>query len=226
MTKESLTPHWVRGTFVPPSKVRCREGHLVFVQRDAYTRRVKRPASKHQSERWLGRLCAIWYRKERSSQSDVCDQCLRFKWTLAARKKSHDGLSPSERLKRQSVSSGYPFQYLSPQSKKMRLHNMQHVITDVRKNNSEKAQVMVCWRVASFPGPTKRGEGLVHTACIWAGGPRKMWGTGINVYITVYSPVMCCHGDLAHARAVCTRPSLLSSYSLGMRLVEEAFTHT
>ena len=31
---------------------------------------------------------------------------------------------------------------------------------------------------ASFPGPTKRGEGLVHTACACTRGPRKMWGTG------------------------------------------------
>ena len=64
-------------------------------------------------------------------------------------------------------------------------------------------------KLASFPGPSKRGEGLVHTACSCVGAPEKCGVLDTNVYVTVYSPMMHCHGDLAHARAVCTRPSLL-----------------
>ena len=41
--------------------------------------------------------------------------------------------------------------------------------------------------------------------------PEKCRVLDINVYVTVlYSHVMRCHGELAHAGAVCTRPSLLS----------------
>lgn len=32
--------------------------------------------------------CAIWFRKESSSDADLCDRCVRLKWQLAARKKS------------------------------------------------------------------------------------------------------------------------------------------
>ena len=63
--------------------------------------------------------------------------------------------------------------------------------------------------VASFPGPTKREEGLVHTACACAGGPTKMWGIGYYRVRYRISPVMRCLGDPAHAQAVCTRPSSL-----------------
>ena len=40
--------------------------------------------------------CAVWFRKESSSRSDLCDRCVRLKWQLAARKKSCDELSPSD----------------------------------------------------------------------------------------------------------------------------------
>lgn len=75
--------------------------------------------------------CAIWFRKESSSHSDLCDRCVRLKWQLAARKKSCDDLSSSDRLTRQSASSSYPFQYLSPHSKKIKLDNMRQAIHKV-----------------------------------------------------------------------------------------------
>lgn len=80
--------------------------------------------------------CAIWFKMESSSHSDPCDRCVRLKWQLAARKKSSDELSPSDRLTRQCASSSYPFQYLSPHSKKIKLDNMHQTI---HKKASKKA---------------------------------------------------------------------------------------
>ena len=82
--------------------------------------------------------CAVWFRKESSSHSDLCDRCVRLKWQLAARKKSCDELSPSDRLTRQS-GSAYPFQYLSPHSKKIKLDNMRQTI---HKKASKKAEAV------------------------------------------------------------------------------------
>ena len=83
--------------------------------------------------------CAVWFRKESSSRSDLCDRCVRLKWQQAARKKSCDELSPSDRLTRQSASSAYPFQYLSPHSKKIKLDNMRQTI---HKKASKKAEAV------------------------------------------------------------------------------------
>ena len=86
--------------------------------------------------------CAIWHRKERSNQSDVCDRCVKLKWQLVACKKSHDELSPSEKLQCQSASSNYPFEYLSPQSKKIKLGHLHQSLTDIRKKASKKAEMV------------------------------------------------------------------------------------
>ena len=80
--------------------------------------------------------CAVWFRKESSSHSDLCDRCVRLKWQLAALKKSCDELSPSDRLTRQSASSAYPLHYLNPHSKKIKLNNMSQAI---HKKASKKA---------------------------------------------------------------------------------------
>ena len=62
------------------------------------------------------------------TRDHVCDKCVKLKWQLVARKKSHDNLSPSEKLKRQSAYSNYPFEYLSPQSKKIKLGHLRQSI--------------------------------------------------------------------------------------------------
>ena len=86
--------------------------------------------------------CAIWYRKKGSRQSDLCDKCVKLKWQLVARKKSHDNLSPSEKLKCQSAYSNYPFEYLSPQSKKIKLGHLRQSIADIHRKASEKAKMI------------------------------------------------------------------------------------
>ena len=78
----------------------------------------------------------IEFKKELSSHSDLCDRCVRLKWQLAVCKKSSHELLPSDRLTRQSTSF-YPFQYLSPHSKKIKLDNMCQTI---HKTTSKKAQ--------------------------------------------------------------------------------------
>ena len=52
-----------------------------------------------------------------------------------ARKKSHDVL-PSEK------SSRYPFQYLSPESKKMKFDHLRHSMSDIRMKGSKKATLV------------------------------------------------------------------------------------
>lgn len=86
--------------------------------------------------------CAIWYRKEGSRQSDLCEKCVRLKWQLVARRKSHGNLSPTEKLKRQSASSKYPFEYLSPRSKKIKLGHLRQSIADIRQRASEKVNLV------------------------------------------------------------------------------------
>ena len=52
--------------------------------------------------------------------------------------------------------------------------------------------------LALLPGPMYKGEeieGLVHTACAYAGYPRKMWGTGYHCIpaYTLSLSLLCWH---------------------------------
>ena len=85
--------------------------------------------------------CALWHRKGALTSSDMCNRCSRLSWQLAARKKTHDELTPLERERRQSSSSAYPFQYLSPKSKKVKIENLQQAVTYHRRL-SQKAQAI------------------------------------------------------------------------------------
>ena len=85
--------------------------------------------------------CALWHRKGALTSSDMCNRCSRLNWQLAARKKTHDELTPLERERRRSASSTYPFQYLSPKSKKVKIENLQQAVTYHRRL-SQKAQAI------------------------------------------------------------------------------------
>lgn len=49
---------------------------------------------------------------------------------------------PSEKLKRQSVSSNYPFQHLSQHSKKIKVDHLQQSLADLHWKASSKASVI------------------------------------------------------------------------------------
>ena len=55
------------------------------------------------------------------------------------------------------------------------IHNVQHVLVGI----------CACMYVASFPSPTLREEGLVHTVCPCAWDPEKCGVVDIIVYITI-----------------------------------------
>ena len=74
--------------------------------------------------------CQLWYHKDAKQQSNLCKACTQLKWKLSARKKEHDRLSQTEK-QRSDASSQYPFEYLSPDSKKVKVSNM-HAQDDSR----------------------------------------------------------------------------------------------
>ena len=74
--------------------------------------------------------CQIWYHKDPKQQSNLCKACTQLKWKLSVRKKEHERLSQSEKMQRSDASSRYPFEYLSPDSKQMKVSNMRKVIVD------------------------------------------------------------------------------------------------
>ena len=59
--------------------------------------------------------CTVMYEnKSNRRKSLICPKCNSLKWQLSRRKREHDKLTPSQRLKRQSSSSHVPFDVLSP----------------------------------------------------------------------------------------------------------------
>lgn len=58
----------------------------------------------------------------------VCQSCSSLKYYLNSRKRAYKALSTPDQVKRQSVSSTVPFDYLSPFSKNRRLRNMRRKI--------------------------------------------------------------------------------------------------
>ena len=86
-----------------------------------------------------------FYKKSKKSQ--LCEKCLSLKWRLSERKRSHDGYTTDQRLKRQRSDSPVPFCVLSPASKKARLESMQekifkfHVQTSHLESRVERTQI-------------------------------------------------------------------------------------
>ena len=63
----------------------------------------------------------------------------------------------------------------------------------------------------------RRRKGLLYNACTCASSHRNNWE---NRILQITAPQMCYHGDLVHARALCTGPFLLLSLRvLGTSLV-------
>ena len=75
--------------------------------------------------------CQIWYHKDAKQQSNLCKACTQLKWKFSARKKEHEHLSQSAKMQRSDASSRYPFEYLSPDSKQMKVSNMCKAIVDL-----------------------------------------------------------------------------------------------
>ena len=73
--------------------------------------------------------CTVLYEnKSTRRRSLICPKCNSLKWQLSRRKREHDKLTPSQRIKRQSSSSHVLFDVLSPCSKKARFKNMRETI--------------------------------------------------------------------------------------------------
>ena len=77
--------------------------------------------------------CCMWYNKNPIKKLDLCEKCTKFKWQLVARSKTHAATSPGHKRQRQKESSRYPFDRLSPASKKAKVENLQKVVTCGRK---------------------------------------------------------------------------------------------
>ena len=76
--------------------------------------------------------CATIYKGKKSFKTLFCSKCQSLKWMLCRRKKEHDDISPTHRMKRQSTSSNCPFDFLSPMSKKARYENTSKTNTILR----------------------------------------------------------------------------------------------
>ena len=75
--------------------------------------------------------CQLWYHKDAKQQSNLCKACTQLKWKLSARKKEYERLSQTEKKQRSDASSRYPFEYLSPDSKQVKVSNMRKMIVDL-----------------------------------------------------------------------------------------------
>ena len=65
--------------------------------------------------------CTVLYEiNSTQRKSLICPKCNSLKWQLSRRKREHDKLTPSQRMKRQASSSHVPFDVLSPCGKKAR----------------------------------------------------------------------------------------------------------
>ena len=79
--------------------------------------------------------CTITYESKSTRRSSlICPKCTSLKWQLARRKREHDKLTPSQRIKRQASSSHVPFDVLSPSSKKARFTNMGKTIHSLQSS--------------------------------------------------------------------------------------------
>ena len=74
------------------------------------------------------RECTILYKRQTTSKSVNCTNCAALNWQLTKRRKEHDGMPASKRVKRQSSSSSVPFNVLSPNSQQARVGNMRRTI--------------------------------------------------------------------------------------------------
>ena len=72
--------------------------------------------------------CTIVYDQLSTRKSLLCSSCISLKWQLTKRKKEHDEMTTTERLRRQSSGSKVAFDVLSPSSKRARLDNMRKTI--------------------------------------------------------------------------------------------------
>ena len=87
--------------------------------------------------------CCVFYARNHTRKTAMCDKCTLLKWRLAARKREHDQISPGHRIQHQQASSTMQFDNLSPASKKARLENMRKEITRLRvmvQRSSEKTE--------------------------------------------------------------------------------------
>ena len=88
-------------------------------------------------------LCQRIFQPNKLQKSRTCPQCLSMKYYLSSRKRNLDCLSSEDRLRRQSVHSTVSFDYLSPDSRSKRLHNMRSEIEvlrqKVRRNDQESS---------------------------------------------------------------------------------------
>ena len=115
--------------------------------------------------------CAFWHKKCTLTSSGMCNRCSRLNWQLAARKKTHDELTPLERERRRSASSAYPFQYLSPKSKKVKIENLQQAVT-YHQRLSHKAQAIDRACISEVQG-AEVAE-IIHTIHSCAEGQKQL----------------------------------------------------
>ena len=85
-----------------------------------------------QAEVELNKCHYIYIKEKKSFKTLLGSKCQSLKWMLCWRKKEHDDISPTHRMKRQSTSSNCPFDFLSPMSKKARYENTSKTNTILR----------------------------------------------------------------------------------------------
>ncbi len=73
--------------------------------------------------------------KEQTMQkSDPCEKCTKLKWQLAAHSKEHEATTPTQKHQCQEASSWYPFEYLSPQSKTVKVENLRRTVISLHRH--------------------------------------------------------------------------------------------
>ena len=76
--------------------------------------------------------CPVLYQRSPMKKSPICDKCTSLKWDLTKRKRTHDEMTQSQRIKRQCTNSNVPFNVLSPTSQKARVNNMRKTIKNMQ----------------------------------------------------------------------------------------------
>ncbi len=82
--------------------------------------------------------CATIYKGKKSFNTLLCSKCQSLKWLLCWRKKEHDDISPTHRMKRQSTSSNCPIDFLSPMSKKARNNEIGDLVSLIAKTDQKE----------------------------------------------------------------------------------------